>query len=229
MHDEWMTRLSEYADGELAADEQRTLEAHLVDCEKCSEVLEDLRAVASRAASLEDRDPAVDLWPGIASRIRAVHSDEHEAVASLETRRWVRRRISFTVPQLAAAAVVAVLVGAGAVGLGRFAGTSPDRMSTVSVPVGLGTPVAEAVAGPAYDAVVTELEFVLEHYRDELDSATVRVLEASLSTIDGAIREARAALASDPVNAYLNTHLAATMRRKLTLLNRAVTLAMAAS
>jgi len=47
------------------------------------------------------------------------------------------------------------------------------------------------------------------------------VLEHSLATIDTAIAQAGRALAQDPGNAYLNHHLAETMRRKIELLRQA--------
>jgi hypothetical protein len=77
-----------------------------------------------------------------------------------------------------------------------------------------------------YDAAVAELQTTLDEGRQSgrLDSATVRVLTQSLATIDSAIVQARQALAADPGSAYLNQHLAATMRRKLELLRRASTL-----
>jgi hypothetical protein len=53
------------------------------------------------------------------------------------------------------------------------------------------------------------------------------VLEQNLRLIDGAIGECRRALAADPVSAYLNAHLAETMRQKLELLRRAARLAAA--
>src|SRR5438093_1416138 len=57
-----------------------------------------------------------------------------------------------------------------------------------------------------------------------LDSTTVRILERDLATIDTAIAQARRALAADPGSAYLNHHLADTMRRKLELLRQATAL-----
>jgi len=74
-----------------------------------------------------------------------------------------------------------------------------------------------------YDVAVAELESALEQGRKSgrLDSATVRVLDQSLVTIDSAIVQARRALAADPGSVYLNQHLADTMRRKLELLRRA--------
>lgn len=65
--------------------------------------------------------------------------------------------------------------------------------------------------------------------RNTLDSGTVRVLEQNLALIDRAIGDAQRALAADPGNAYLNAHLARTMRQKLDLLRHAATLAAAQS
>jgi hypothetical protein len=49
---------------------------------------------------------------------------------------------------------------------------------------------------------------------------TVRVVRENLAIIDRAIADARIALQKDPGNAYLNFHLAQTMRRKVELLRR---------
>ena len=49
MHEEWTDRLSDYLDGELPADEQRAVEAHLRDCAPCAAVLNDLKRVVARA------------------------------------------------------------------------------------------------------------------------------------------------------------------------------------
>ena len=50
---------------------------------------------------------------------------------------------------------------------------------------------------------------------------------ANLAIIDSALAEAQRAVMSDPGNAYLQTHLADVMRRKVMLLQRAATLASA--
>jgi hypothetical protein len=57
----------------------------------------------------------------------------------------------------------------------------------------------------------------------------VRVLEQNLRVIDQAIEQARRAVAADSANAYLNSHLAETMRQKLDLLRQAASLVSAAS
>jgi hypothetical protein len=75
-----------------------------------------------------------------------------------------------------------------------------------------------------YDAAVADLERVLAAGRSTLDTSTVRVLEQNLALIDQAIRDAERALAADPGNAYLNAHLARTMRQKIDLLRQAARL-----
>jgi len=79
------------------------------------------------------------------------------------------------------------------------------------------------------EAAVAELEQVLLQARDRLDPVTVSVLERSLDTIDGAIADAYEALRTDPADGYLTAHLAAIMKRKIRVLQRAATLVRAAS
>jgi hypothetical protein len=70
------------------------------------------------------------------------------------------------------------------------------------------------------DAAIADLQDILTRNESRLDTATVRVVRENLAVIDRAIAEARGALEADPGNAYLNLHLADTMRRKLELLRR---------
>jgi len=57
----------------------------------------------------------------------------------------------------------------------------------------------------------------------------VRIVRKNLAIIDRAIADARIALRNDPGNAYLNLHLADTMRRKVELLRRVNDMAAARS
>jgi hypothetical protein len=84
---------------------------------------------------------------------------------------------------------------------------------------------ASATASQSYAAAIADLERVVASGRGQLDSVTVRVIQQNLAAIDQAIAQAQRALATDPANLYLNTHLAETMRRKLDLLRQAATLA----
>jgi anti-sigma factor RsiW len=225
MSDQWTNRLSEYLDEELPAGERVALESHLQSCGECSAILSDLRRVVGRAQRLHERPPSRDLWPGIASRIGA--SAGTEKIVDLATRRTGPRRWSLSLPQLAAAAIALMTLSGGAVWLLR----TPAVPSSTSAPIVTapgGTPVLTASAKPSasesYAAAVADLEQVLASGRGQLDSTTIRVIEQNLAAIDLAIAQARRALAADPANLYLNTHLAETMRRKLDLLRQAAAL-----
>jgi anti-sigma factor ChrR (cupin superfamily) len=226
MTDRWTDRLSEYLDGELNETEQIELEEHLRICDQCVATLHDLRGVVTRAQALEDRPPSANLWGGIASRIGAARATGGGEVIDLRS----RRRLSLSVPQLLAAGIALMMLSGGAVWMAARGGPAAGGSPVVAVPAGGSTVAARPVVETAqYDETVAELEHLLEEHRGQLDPSTVEALQQSLAVIDEAIADARSALASDPANAYLNNHLADTMRRKLHLLSQAATLARAAT
>jgi predicted anti-sigma-YlaC factor YlaD len=211
--DPWTARLSEYVDGELAADERVELERHLAACTDCRIIVADLGRLRALAGTLADREPGRDLWPAIEARIGAARV------------RPFRRRWTFTLPQLAAAAALLLVAGAGGAALALRGPGAPGLPAPAAIgPAATGVRPVAHTASATFDDAVADLERVLREGRDRLDSTTVRVLEQSLRTIDRAIAQARAALATDPGDPYLNAHLAETMRRKLNLMRRAVTL-----
>ncbi len=217
MSDRWMERLSEYLDGELPEAERAALETHLATCSDCPVVLADLRRVAARVRSMAVQAPGRDLWPGIASRIGATPLRA----------RPIGRRWSFSLPQLAAAAVALMTLSGGAVWLTRSNVSAPATVPIAASESPGTTPAAihaSRSAAQSYAAAVADLEQVLAGGRGQLDSTTVRVIEQNLAVIDRAIAQAQQALNADPANLYLNTHLAETMRRKLDLLRQAATL-----
>ena len=217
MSDQWMNQLSDYLDDELDQSQRIALEAHLAECAACTATLADLRRVVGRAHALDDRPPATDLWPGIATRI-GVSTDDL-------ARRRALRRVSFTVPQLVAASIV--LVTATAVVARRV-----TRSAMAPAPVATSAPApstqAQPVAWPARadssaDIAVAQLQLALREGQrtGRLSPITVHKLEHSLAVIDSAIAEARRALEVDPNSSYLNHHLADTMRQKMEFLREA--------
>ena len=230
MHEEWTDKLSDYLDGELPHDEQRAVEAHLETCADCAAVLNDLKRVVARARAVADtsRPPSTDLWPGIADRI--------EPRAKIRPFTARQRRVTFTLPQLAAAAALVAAVSGGVVWRMRPA-AAPVVAQTQTTPIAAEPavrPEADAGAGDRvvpvsladaqYDAAVGDLERALKQGRGRLDASTIATVEHNLQIIDQAIEQAREALAADPVNAYLSGHLVEARRRKLDLLRRAAAL-----
>lgn len=204
-------RLSEYLDGELDGDEAERLESRLAAEPRLRVLLEELRAVKRTASERPDLEAPAELWHGVRGRIEPAH--RHAAPTGSAAQ---RRRLMFTLPQLAAAAGIVLLLG---IGIGRMADPAAE-------PVG-GEPatiVSDDATGPRYPQFVADLEGRLGAGRDVLDPETVRVIEQSLATIDSAIVQARTALEADPNNVYLNQHLASARAKKLRLLEDATTL-----
>ncbi len=92
-------RIQAYLDGELAAAERVSVEAHLEACPRCRQQLEATRELwdeVSAAAPAELRDP---LWPGVATRLARQ--------PARATWTWPQRGLA------AAAAAAGVLIGLG--------------------------------------------------------------------------------------------------------------------
>jgi len=224
MHDPWIDRLSEHVDGELSGEAEAALVQHLRECARCREAVVELQQVRQLAAAVQATPPATDLWPGIAARIAAPAD-----VVRLEERRPRRWHVSFTVPQLAAAAVVLMALSGGAV---WFATGGSVGAPTAAAPALTPErpPVLLASSETAgYERAISELQQALRNRDQTLDSTTVAVLRHSLATIDAAIADARAALEQDPSNPFLYHHLDGTMKKKVEILRRAVSARRAAS
>jgi anti-sigma factor RsiW len=224
MADRFTDRLSDYLDDEdLSPSERREIEAHLASCPGCRETLEELRAVAERAAAVHDLPPEMDLWPGIAARL------ETRAPSTVTPFAGARppRRISFTVPQLVAAGLALMVLSGGSVWLARHGGSQTDFEPLAAQTAPGTTPAAirdVRLDDPDYEGAIADLERLLQAGRNRLAPETVQAIEANLQSIDKAVEQCRRALASDPANVYLNSHLASAQRRKLTLLRRATAL-----
>lgn len=223
--DAFTGRLSDYVDGELTPAEHLDVERHLVACAGCRVVVDELRGVIARAASLADARPEANLWPAIAARI-----DAGAARASNVSpfTRAVMRRFSFTLPQLAAAALALMVLSGGLVWMARSGDPRAD-FDPVSAQADRPAVAPVSFTDPQYDAAVADLEAVLAEERGHLDPETIRAVEENLAAIDTAIAQSRDALAADPANVYLNNHLAAARQRKLALLRRATALGIAGS
>jgi Putative zinc-finger len=251
--DIWTDKLSDYLDDELPANERAALESHLAGCATCTETLDELRAVMTSARRLPNDPPARDLWAGIAAAIEPAG----QRVTVLRPRWRREFRIGLPQLLAASVALMLLSGGAvwwalqhAPAPAGRPQGTSPgfaNNQGTTGamgqqpvpsaggsepMPIGrsgrAGTPALTASAdSPRYDATIAELQRVLSEGRGTLDSSTVRVLEQNLAIIDQAVEQARRAVAADPANPYLRSHLAATMKRKADLLRKATVLASA--
>jgi anti-sigma factor RsiW len=202
MTDQWTDRLSAYLDGEFDPEARREVERHLAECPECAAVLTDLRRIVAAAPGYQGTAPSSDLWQGIAARI------DRGKVVPLGRWRMPWRSL------LAAG----LLLGVGAGSAWWWLEGRPGARQTIAKAPALVSAAPVALTSSGYDAAIAELEATLRANRNRLDSATVRVLEQSLRSIDQAIAEARSAIQRDTANGYLNGQIAANMRKKLNVL-----------
>jgi len=219
MSDHYTDQLSDYLDDELTPVERAAVESHLASCRECATTLDELRGVVAQAAALSPRPPANDLWPGIEPRLTGAREAQ---VVPFKTP--ASRRVSFTLPQLAAAGIALMVMSGGGVWVLQHGGRATSMPPVGATPYEPRPVVPAALVDPRYDEAIADLEQALQAGRGDLDPATVRILEANLAAIDKAIAECREALDADPVNVYLNSHLAEARQRKLALLRRATAL-----
>ena len=219
-------RLSAYLDGELSASEAQAVDRHLEECLDCRRTLAELREVSAHASRLPDLEPESDLWNGIAARIESMPQADLSSlqVIDLRSRKVARqsKRIAISLPQLAAASIVLMLLSGSVV---WFAMRGGDAAPTSVAADYTGQAVRLVSVGPDqvtdYTSAVQALENALRQQRDRLDPVTIAILEENIRAIDTAITEAEAALERDPGNLYLNQHLDNTMKKKIQLLRRA--------
>lgn len=211
-------RLDDYVDGALAPDETASVDVHLAGCDDCRAEQRALRALLAGAASLpRESSPRRDLWPGIAARLRP-------NVASFP------RRVAVWRPATLAAAA-AVLVALSSAVTWRVA-RGPEARSTSNRDAGVSAVTLVSLT-PATDLLDAEREFAratsdlvaaIEARRDSLPAETLVAVEQNLRAIDLALKSLREALRSEPGNDDLTQLLAATHKRKLDTLRRAVRL-----
>src|SRR5262245_27924228 len=151
-HGEWTDRLSDYLDDELSAGERAAVEAHLAGCAECARVLADLKRVVARAQNVEPRPPQGDLWNAIAAEIDRQQAGNAASRGNLVPF-GARRRVTFTLPQLAAAAVLLIAVSAGLAWqvADRLRGEPAVETAQVAAPAPDVTPAN--ASRPASDAV----------------------------------------------------------------------------
>lgn len=221
--------MHELLDGLLAPEEAEAAVAHLEACPACRAEHEALLDVVSglRGLPREARAPE-GAWTAIEARIASGRVGEGDDAEVLpfpgSTPR--RRRLSFTVPQLAAAAVLVALVSAGSVWMAMNARPGAELPATplATAPTPDGSAAHMAASGEvAYDAALLELQDLVEENRELLAPETRDALDRSLATIDDAIDDIRQALQKDPNSELLARLLINQQRSKLRVLGQAAT------
>lgn len=138
-------------------------------------------------------------------------------------RRWRRRRVSLTLPQLYAAGIALALLSGGSVWVGlssRASAGAPGAAASTAAVSAPDRPLVRTASG-RLERAVTDFETLLEEGRGVLDQRTLATIEESLADIDEAIEQARNALVRDPASPMLHRLLLSHQRAKLRILRQA--------
>ena len=210
-------RLDEYVDGGLEEAEFQELELHLDGCPECRQEERLLRALVAEAAALPDEiQPAADLWPDIAARLRG--PEGMRLVPRTGLGRW------FGPMAVAAAAAVVIALSTSLWTRGHLPVASPSAPQGTVQPVALGASSTLLDSEREYARATADLMAAIDAQKETLAPETRAVLDANLKTIDEALAQVRAALAKDPGNSQLAHLLTSTHQKKVDALKRVVRL-----
>jgi anti-sigma factor RsiW len=199
-------RIDAYVDGTATATERAEMERHLATCPDCRAEADAIARLVRRARGLPvSLEPSADGWTALRGTLHPRSS-------------WDRVRAR-GVLRIAAAIVLAAGLSSALTVFVMQRSASPDHTRAT----------ADAAASFArverdYVEVSRDLAAAVAARRASLSPEAWASLERSLTTIDRAIAEARAALAEDPGNALVVQLLTASYERKLDLLRRAARL-----
>jgi hypothetical protein len=164
-----------------------------------------LKALQAEVSKLpRTAEPPAEAWANIRTAI------SRESVAPIRAVRFWQQ------PAFLAAAAAALIVATTTVTLSLNRETAPVAAKpTASSPV---PPFASQEI--RYIQTANQLQSVVESPDSHLSPETIAKLKESIAIIDGAIAEARAALAADPANKELIDMLSSSYDKKLDLLRR---------
>lgn len=107
LHNRIQKQLSAYLDDELSLRQRRRVEKHLLICEECSVLLQELRETSDSIASLRQTAPE-DLWFAINAKLEGISSGSRRSLAA--ERRWTWGQIyPITKPVIVAIGIVLVV------------------------------------------------------------------------------------------------------------------------
>ena len=210
-------RLDEYVDGDLTEAEFQEMELHLDGCAPCRAEERQLRALIAQAAALpEEIQPAADLWPDLAARLRG--PEGLRLVPRTGLARWMGPM------SVAAAAAVVVALSAALWTRGSMPAGEHGATTGVVRPVALAGSSELLDSEREYARATADLMAAIEAQKESLAPETRAVLDANLKTIDDALAQVRAALVKDPGNSQLAHLLTSTHQKKVDALKRVVRL-----
>ncbi len=216
--------LSDLIDGEIEDAARAETEAHLERCPSCRAIAADLRRIRTAAGALTPHVPPVHVWPRLQERLAVTSTSSpreenvgHASREALWSWRWL------------AVAASLVLVTGLSVWLVRSMTQPGSRPPGAPAPVD-ATAMVESVeseleaAEGHYQRAIAGLEQIAQAEQAALDPTVAADLQLSMTVLDDAIAESRAALGSEPESRSARSSLFEALRRKVALLQDTISL-----
>jgi anti-sigma factor RsiW len=202
-------QLSLYVDDLLDPADAAAVREHLDVCAACTGLVADLSRIASTARLLGPLAPPAHVYDAIAAQLPRTDSGTGGQAAPPGRPYW---RWAAVAAMLLATAGLAYVAG------GRTA-NPPAEAPAVAATAGLDTVASELeLAVRHYEQAIREFDTVTTAADAQLDPAVAGAVRRSLSALDIAIAESRAALALDPASEPARISLFEALRRKIDLL-----------
>lgn len=167
--------------------------------------------LADAIAGLRNREPATDLWPGIAPRLQP------RAVPGTVRLRWPTA--------IAAGLVIAIGSAAGTFAVLRLRAPQAPVASR-DLPADLPASLAGySPVDATLESAIAQLEVTLRALQDKLDPEARRSLNQSLGLLDQAIADAAKQRRAEPDDPRAARYLTATLRKKLDVLRTVTVMA----
>lgn len=214
-------RISDLVDGTLEETTRTQIEAHLESCPSCRALAADLGRIREAAGALPPQRPPARVWQQLAERLPAAApsppgTDVDAAFAWNRSLGW-----------LAAAASVVLVAGSAywlvptmsSTGSGANTSTAADATAVVE------SIESELEAAEAhYQNAIAGLEQIAQAERETLGPGVAAELQLSMTVLDDAIAESRAALVTEPESQSAQSSLFEALRRKVSLLQDTISL-----
>jgi hypothetical protein len=216
-------QLSDFADGLLDSDAHAAVLTHVRECADCSGVLADLERLLATARQLGPIDPPDHVWLSVAGQLRAQSSTPALPVPAPRARGPVWWQWAALTAALLAITVALYV-------LGRTRTTSTETTANAGA---TAAPVTGSIAAvndeltlamQHYERAVAELEAAARAGDATLDPSIATTMRTSLTSIDQAIAESRAALLNNPDSEPARDSLFEALRRKISVLQTTVNL-----
>lgn len=219
--------LSEYVDRHLDVIQADAVRTHLSICPDCRGLADDLDRLRGVARRLGPMTPPAHLWLEIAGRVRLEDGASTSPVSAPPAIIPARPRAEVLQWLGLAAALVLVTLGVYAIAQPDPATPAPvvaDTSNASQVPTVETVEETMRRAEAEYEKAIAQLEQIVKSGDTSVSTTTVATLQRSLTTIDSAIAETRAALTENPENQPARTSLFEALRNKVNLLQHTVVL-----